>query len=294
MYTDAQYIGRDSSRYPPRLRAVRPMINGLWYRGELTLTGKEYKTAAIVGSRKMSRYGRQVLTEIVPALTQAGYVTVSGFMYGIDVEVARLTYQSGGKHIAVLGWGIDRENDVEDINLYHKLVEEYGLLLSELEGKMHPMRFTFPRRNRITVGLADIVIVAEAGAKSGSLNSAEWARKAGKPVYAVPGSIFSSTSWGTNTLIEQKMAKALTPQELDRITNTQGIYSEIERKDQTKPLLVPIERTIVTLLRLEGPQSVNVISRHLSMSIANVTAILSSLQLRNAVSMERGVWKAGL
>ena len=276
---------------PKKLIQVRPEIKGLWWKGDKELVNSQ-KIVAIVGSRKMSQYGKRVLAEIVPRLVEAGYVTISGFMYGIDIEMHRLTIESGGKTIGVFGWGIDAPIIPENENLYHKVLESEGLFLSEIEPKMLGELWTFPRRNRIVVGLADMVIVVEAGMKSGSLNSAEWARKMGKPVYAVPGSIFSSVSEGCNWLITQGFAK---PMMLDYFKDTKqkvgDMYSEKVRMNRDKTKISIGESNLITLLTIEGPQSVNELSRRAGKSVGEVSAMLMSLLLRGEVQEERGVWK---
>jgi DNA processing protein len=269
---------------PKRLRKVSPPIEGLWYRGNTKLVRHE-KIVAIVGSRKMSAYGKQVLSEIVPRLVEMGYVTVSGFMYGVDIEMHRLTIEHGGQTIGVFGWGIDAPIIPENEYLYHKVIESNGLFLSELSPNQLGTLWTFPARNRIVVGLSDIVIVVEAGIKSGSLNSADWARKMGKPVYAVPGSIFSSVSEGCNWLLSQGLAKPLT---LDFFEPKK--YSKKVRIRRHSHLLSNAESMLVTHLRLEGPQSLNELSRSMTQPVSEVSALLTQLLLLGEVREIRGLW----
>ena len=269
---------------PTRLTTLASPVAGLWWRGNKKLVDSP-KIVAIVGSRRMSRYGKQVLSEIVPKLVEMGYTTVSGFMYGIDIEMHRLTMDSDGKTIGVLGWGINAPILSENQDLYHKVIEKDGLFLSEYPPAMLATLWTFPQRNRIVVGLADLVIVVEAGIKSGSLNSADWARKMGKPVYAVPGSIFSPVSAGCNWLLSQGLAKPLTMSffEVEKYSNKGRIHPSHGQ-------LTNEESILITLLRLEGPQSVNELARRLSIPAGAISALLTTLFLRGEVSEERGVW----
>lgn len=269
---------------PPRLKKLNPPTTGLWWRGNKNLVKSE-KIVAIVGSRKMSQYGKQVLAQIVPLLVEQGYVTVSGFMYGIDIEMHRLTIENDGKTIGVFGWGIEAPIMVENENLYHKVIEREGLFLSEFPPDQLGTLWTFPKRNRIVVGLCDLVFVIEAGMKSGSLNSCEWARKMGKPVYAVPGSIFSKVSQGCNWLIEQGLAKPLT---LDFFTHKN--YSEKVRIRRHNGKLNNDESILITRLRLEGPQSLNEVARGVGKPVGEVSSLLMSLLLKGEVKEERGVW----
>ena len=246
MNNQPQYIRSDDDRFPQRLRAsnIKPSVKGLWVKGEIANFGLG-KTVAIIGSRRMSRYGIQVLHEIVPKFVAAGYTTISGFMYGIDTEVYRLTIENGGRTVAVLGYGIDHKHDIQ--------VDSKCLLLSEYPADTRGQVWTFPQRNRIVVGLSDMVVVVEAGVRSGSLNSASWALRQGKPVFAVPGSIFSATSEGSNILISEGKAISLTLERLyQALEKMNSIYTPKGRINQQKTRLNSSESTLVALLRLEG------------------------------------------
>lgn len=282
---ESEYLSRDDKQFPGKLLNVKGEIKGLWAWGNLDLLASE-KLVAIVGSRKMSQYGKRVLAEIVPKLVEAGYVTVSGFMYGIDIEMHRLTIDNGGKTIGVFGWGIDAPIIPENQNLHQKVLESNGLFLSELPPNQLGTLWSFPQRNRIVVGLSDLLIVVEAGIKSGSLNSADWARKMGKPVYAVPGSIFSTVSDGCNWLLAQGLAKPMT---LDYFK--QKNYSEKVRINRGKTILNDAESNLITLLTLEGPQSLNELVRCADKPVGEVSATLTSLLLKGEIGEERGVWK---
>lgn len=290
---ESRYLGRDEKGFPTRLLnvVIKPRVEGFWYKGKLDPILFE-KTVAIIGSRKMSRYGIQTLAEIVPRFVEAGYTTISGFMYGIDTEVHRLTTENRGRTVAVLGYGIDRELDLEQKKMFDTMMQNGGLMLSEYEGTTRGQVWTFPQRNRIVVGLSDMVVVVEAGVKSGSLNSASWAIRQGKPVFAVPGSIFSSTSEGSNILISEGKAISLTLARLFEALekNEQYFYSEKGRLNRQKSKLSGVESILVALLRLEGPQSVNELSRIAGKQVGEVSATLMSLLLRGEVVEDRGLW----
>ena len=285
MDNQIQYISSEDARFPRRLKAptIKPSVKGLWVKGEMADFGFE-KTVAIIGSRKMSRYGKQVLQEIVPRFVAAGYTTISGFMYGIDTEVYRLTIENGGLTVAVLGYGIECPTEIK--------VDSKCLLMSEYPGTTRGQVWTFPQRNRIVVGLSDLVVVVEAGVKSGSLNSASWARRQGKPVFSVPGSIFSSTSEGSNILISEGKAISLTLARLDQALekDEQYLYSEKGRQNRQNSRLSASESTLIALLKLGGPQGMNELARGVGKPVGEVAAMLMSLLLRGEVREERGVW----
>ena len=272
-------IERGEERFPEKLRAVKPAVKQIWYRGQWQDTIFE-KCCAVVGSRKMSRYGKQVLAEIIPKLCGAGYTIVSGLMYGVDQEAHKLTLECGGVAIGVLGWGIEARAEEGAGKLIAKIVEGGGLILSEYPGQTSARIWTFPQRNRIVVALSEMVIVVEAGEKSGSLNTASWARRMKKPIYAVSGSIFSPTSVGTNNLIEMGIAKSFT---------LQNIVSE--KVERLKINFSEGEQEIVTLLKIEGPMGVNEMARRLGSGVGEVLARLMKLEMSGIVDEERGIWK---
>lgn len=160
---------------------------------------------AVVGSRRMTEYGRRVIEKIVPRLVFEKKTIVSGFMYGVDQYAHRMCIENGGRTIAVLGWGITYPITGEERKLAQNIMRS-GLILSEWKDQQ-PTLWTFPVRNRIIVALSSEVIIIEAAAKSGSLVTAKIAEKLKRPMWAVPGPITSPTSVGTNELIATGKAR---------------------------------------------------------------------------------------
>jgi len=268
-----------------RLGKVRPVVKKLWYRGEL----KEemlHKTVAVVGSRRMSRYGRSVVEDIVPRLCRAGYTIVSGLMYGVDQLAHKKTLECGGVAVGVLGWGISRVNDPESDRLADEIVANGGVVLSEYPDETRGQLWTFPQRNRIVVGLSDVVIVVEAGIKSGTMSTVKWAEKMNKPVYAVPGSMFSSTSEGANFMIETQLAKPLTAKVMDELC---GGGKQIV-VDQSLNVMNQSEKSILGYLGVVGPSTANEIARGSGLGAGEVLAIIGALEMKGVIKEERGIF----
>ena len=269
---------------PEKLLAVRPPIKQLWYRGEWPVLSK---CVAVVGSRRMSRYGKQALVEIIPRLVESGYAIVSGLMYGVDQEAHRLTLENGGVAIGILGYGITYKSEEGANKLAEQIVASGGVIMSEYPGAAVCQRWMFPQRNRIVVGLSEMVMIIEAGEKSGTLSTAQWAQKMGKTVYAVPGSVFSQTSEGANYLVAEGLAKALTRSELDNLTH--GIQREVRPGEAVN--LAGRDGELVTYLRVTGPLGVNELSRGVQMDVGETLSCLLRLEMRGIVGEERGIWK---
>jgi len=278
---------KETSELPMQLRDewVKPPVNKLYYRGKWGKTIFS-KCVAIVGSRRMSRYGRSVIEEYVPRFCGAGYTIVSGLMYGVDQLVHKETLKFGGAAIAVLGYGITRKNEEEADKLAGEIEQHGGLVLSEYPDNTRGQVWTFPQRNRIVVGLSDLIVVIEAGSKSGSLNTANWAKRMDKPVYALPGSVFSVTSEGTNELISQGLARPLTLKVMEELI---GKAENRKKEVGIKDLMVG-ERELYYQLELLGPQSVNELSRGLNLTAREILPQLAQMELKGVVSEERGVW----
>lgn len=245
------------------LRDLKDCPKELFYAGDWEV-GIFKKAVAVVGSRRMTEYGRQVLEKMIPQLVFAGKTIVSGFMYGVDQYAHQLAVDNGGKTIAVLGWGINERLADIDKRLGERIIASGGLLLSEWESQKAAL-WTFPRRNRIIAALATDVYVVEAGLKSGSLITAEWASKLNRKLWAVPGPVTSRYSQGTNWLIKSGAAEAWTP----------GEQTEFSRQDPVLNLLADEQLTATE------------IARKLNLDIAEIGARLTMMQLAGEIK-ERG------
>ena len=185
--------------YPQRLKEIYLPPIVLFYRGNLSLINQ--RAVAVVGSRDHSKYAKECIREIIPELVKDDIVVISGLARGVDTLAHEETLKANGNTIAVIGSGLDVVYPLENSKLYD-LIAKRGLILSEYPLQSRPLKFHFPYRNRIIAGLSHGVCVIEAKEKSGSLITANLALSENREVFAVPGSIFSIHSKGTNSLIE--------------------------------------------------------------------------------------------
>lgn len=277
---------------PARFLAVTPPIKELWWEGNRGLLADTNKYLAIVGSRRMTDYGRRVLEMIMPDLVRAGLIIVSGMMYGVDQEAHKLCLKYGGKTIAVLGWGIEWPGLTrEDRELQEKIAKE-GLVISEWE-KKKPELWTFPARNRIVAGLADSVLVAEAALKSGSMVTVTWAQKFGKSVLAIPGPITSKVSAGTNQLIAAGRAKMVLSAEdilcsygLQRTPTQLVMFTGAERTNN-------FPHRILELLENE-PLTTDEMVRILCDKVEKINVVLTEMNLSELIEERNGKWELGV
>ncbi|MBI2034983.1 MAG: DNA-protecting protein DprA [Candidatus Levybacteria bacterium] len=164
---------------------------------------------AIVGTRRVTSYGREVTELFTQQLVNTGFTIVSGLAMGVDAIAHKTTIDNGGKTIAVLGNGVDICYPTSNKWLYDSLIKENGCIVSEYPIGQQPTKGSFPSRNRIIAGLSQAVLVTEGAEDSGALITAKFALELGRKVFAVPGPITSSLSKGPYKLI-QKGAKLVT------------------------------------------------------------------------------------
>lgn len=254
----------------------------LFYRGNWDEKVFE-NVLAIVGSRRMTRYGKEVVEKFVPELVARNITIISGFMYGVDAEAHKKCIEYGGKTIAVLGGGLNYLFPAENDELYTKILDSGGLVISEYEPEFCPTLWTFPQRNRIVAALANKgVLVVEAGLKSGSLITAKLGKKYGRKIFAVPGSIFNSVSAGTNWLIAENWAKTT--------LSTEQILGGKQVVSQSDLFVDGLSETEVKILNLlKGEElSADEMGRKLGLKIMEVTIGLSGISMKGLVDEELG------
>ncbi len=198
--------------YPSRLLPYGQMPKALFLIGEFPDPSK--KTAAIVGARSCSAYGKAEARRFAACLASSGVQVISGMASGIDAWAQRGALDVRGRTFSVLGCGVNVCYPRENYSLYREIAEGHGGLISEFAPDALPLSWHFPIRNRIISALADIVLVVEARLKSGSLITADYALDQGKTVYAVPGRNDDPLSQGCNRLIAQGAGIATSPEVL--------------------------------------------------------------------------------
>jgi len=187
-----------SPEYPENLKHIYDPPPFLYVKGDIAPA--DGNAVAVVGSRSASEYGLKVTEELSRSLAAQGITIVSGMARGIDTRAHQGALAAKGRTIAVLGSGVDVIYPPENRKLYGDIAS-CGAVISEFPMGTEPNGYNFPARNRIISGLSRGVLVIEASMKSGSLITARLALEQGRDVFAVPGSVFSYKSRGTNSLL---------------------------------------------------------------------------------------------
>lgn len=202
---------RGGPGYPAALEELVDPPAVLLLRGRTELL--DLPSAGVVGSRRSTASGRRTAEALGTALAGAGAVTVSGLALGIDAAAHRAALAAGGDTVAVLGTGPDVAHPPSNRGLFRRIAEE-GLLVTEFLPGEPALPHHFPRRNRVLAALSGALVVVEAARRSGALITAGHALDLGRPVAAVPGSIYSPTSAGANRLLRDGAHPVLEPSDL--------------------------------------------------------------------------------
>lgn len=264
--------------YPARLKEVHDLPPVLFVRG--TLLASDELAVAVVGTRRVSVYGRQVADEMARGLAGQGVTVVSGLARGVDAIAHRAALEAGGRTIGVLACGLDLIYPPEHKRLAEEIIER-GALISEYALGVEPRGDFFPRRNRILSGVSLGVLVVEGDVKSGAMITARIANDQNREVFAIPGSVYSANSRGPNKMIQEGMAKlTLSVDDVLAELNLSVAPHQIEAA-----ALMPADDTERTILETLGAEPVYVddLRRACGLPISTVTSVLAMLELKGAV-----------
>ncbi len=263
--------------YPSRLKEIYDYPPVLYVRGSL-LTEDEW-CLAVVGTRRASVYGKQVTEEITTDLAQSKITIVSGLAKGIDTVAHQSALAAGGRSIAVFACGLDIVYPSENARLARSIIEQ-GALLSEYPLGSRPRAENFPRRNRILSGLSLGVLVTEAGETSGALITAHMALEQNREVFAIPGSILSPASRGTNHLIQEGAKLVRDYTDILEELNLTAVARQMEMRE-----VLPESDTESLLLKQLSaePTHIDEVCRSSKLPAATVSSTLAMMELKGLV-----------
>ena len=280
----------EDKKYPKLLKKIgKEAPKKLYYKGNWsfdTAQGKDdiFKNClAVVGSRQMTSYGKRAVEQIVTEVAASGITIVSGFMYGVDATAhAAALSVANGRTVAVMPCGIDLIHPEYQQDLYAEILNNNGLIISEYEGTMQPANWTYPKRNRIVAGLAKACLIIEAGEKSGSLITANFAKKYKRKVFVVPGQIFSENSKGIMELLRQGATPISSAKD---ILDYYKIKSQIANFKSQISSNSQIEQKIIERLRRESLE-IDALARIFEMPVSKLGVTLSMMQLQGLIQQD--------
>lgn len=278
-----QVLTWEDELYPHRLKEIDQPPPVLYLRGEIT--PEDEWAVAIVGTRRITAYGRQVAEQVASGLARSGITIISGLARGVDSVAHQAALSAGGRTLAVLGNGVDHIYPPENRRLAEQIMV-HGALLSDYPLGTVPDSQNFPPRNRIISGLSLAVVIVEAGQTSGALITASFAADQGRDVFAVPGNINAPQSKGTNRLIQDGAHPLLSPQDVLEVLNLTMVA------EQRSARLVlpsdPVEAQIYQALGSE-PLHVDEIRARTQMPIEKISSTLALMELKGMVRQVGGM-----
>lgn len=263
--------------YPSLLAEIPAPPPVVYYRGELLETDRT--AVAIVGTRRMTAYGREMTARIAGDLARAGVTIVSGLARGVDGVAHQAALDAGGRTLAVLGSGVDRIYPPEHRNLAQRITEQ-GAVLSDYLPDTPPDGVNFPPRNRIISGLSLGVVVIEAPDRSGALITVDFAADQGRDIFALPGQANAANSSGTNRLIREgaRLVRSaddiLEDLQIHQTGRTDAIQQSLPLSDDDRRLLA-----VLTAM----PQHIDDLAELCDGTVADISSRLMMLELQGLV-----------
>lgn len=275
----------DSPSYPRYLKEIPAPPPVLYMQGEFA--EQDEIGVAIVGTRRLTSYGRQMARDLAAGLARQGITIVSGLARGIDTIAHQTALDVGGRTIAVLGSGLKQIYPAENRTLAAQIVSQgQGAILSEYELNTKPQAKNFPPRNRIISGLTLGTIVVEGSVKSGAMITAKFALEQDREVFAVPGYVTSPASAGPNSLIQQG-AKLIT--NVDDVLEELQVAQKIEQSAVQMALPQSAEEVALLHHLSIEPQHVDDICRAAELPAALVSSTLTLMELKGIVQNVGGM-----
>lgn len=277
----ARTLLRGEAGYPARLAAIEEAPPRLRLAGDLGAPG--LPRVALVGARDCDDYGLGVARALAVGLARAGVSVVSGGARGVDGAAHAGALEAGGHTLAVLGTGVDRDHPASNARLFERILAGGGGLLTELEDGAPALPHHFPRRNRIVSALSDAVVVVRAGERSGALITADWARRQGVMLLAVPGDVDHPLSQGPLQLFR---AGARPVASAADVLAALGLAGQVELPLPGPRLEGPAAAAFAALTR--SPQHADELARAAGLAPGAALAALLELELSGLVEQRPG------
>lgn len=264
--------------YPPQLAQIERAPYLLFFIGRKEVLFDD-QLIGVVGTRKITPYGKYITERIVSDLVAAGYTIVSGLALGVDAIAHASALNEGGKTIAVLGSGIDICTPRENERLYNKIITSGSVVLSEFPPGYPPLKGSFPSRNRIIAGLSQGIVVTEGAEDSGSLITAQFAKMYNRKIFAVPGPITSHVSKGPHRLIKNGASLVSAAQDISIAFGKDPhimVNQQIEGDNE--------DEKIVIKLLMNGPMHLDEIVKYSQRTPSALGGVLTMMEMKGYIT----------
>lgn len=274
-----KYITFADEQYPIMLKNISNFPKVIYYKGDINLLNYKRKIG-VIGSRKPTPYGKFITTNLVKQLSQNDFCIVSGFASGIDSISHKTAIENSAKTICVFATPLNKIYPASNKKLFEQVLDSNNLIISENHCLKATQARFFALRNRIISGISSGLLVTEAGAKSGTLITANYAINQGKYIFAVPGNINSPNSVGTNALIKDGACMVTS---ISDILFEYGYKQNITTAHDIHEELSDIENEIYLQVKKYGVCHAEKISIELSLNIADVISVLNILDIKGYI-----------
>jgi DNA processing protein len=261
------------------LKQIKAPPAAIFYKGNIQKCNEQL-SVAVVGTRKLTRYGERALAQIVPALVANNFSIISGLALGADAFAHSLCLKNNGYTAAVLGGGLSNIYPHQNKQLADQILAAGGAIFSEYPAEMPAIREHFPARNRIIAGLSNATLVVEAGIKSGALITAFFATEQNREVFAIPGNIDAPFSQGANGLIKQGAYLTTSVQDILDILKFRAQSPVVQRPIVTN---LPKEQQQILDTLKNGKQHINQIAKTTNLPISTINANLLIMEMNDLV-----------
>lgn len=282
------YLTFKDENYPNNLAELTNAPIVLYYKGNIKASDEF--AIAIVGTRKMTSYGREVTERFAAELASVGVTIVSGLAIGIDAVAHKVAIEVGGRSIAVVASGLDRISPVTNKWIADKIINEnLGAVVSEYPLGYPSFRTNFANRNRIISGLSKAVLVIEGRRQSGTFLTVSAAADQGRSVFAVPGQITSPMSEAPHYLIQNGAKIAFSPKD---ILDEMDMQLKVDKEAVERALPSTKDEEKLLQILANEPLHLDEISREMKAKISDVSATLTTMELKGLVkNLGGGVYK---
>lgn len=261
--------------YPQELLKIKNAPDKIYIRGNSQLLNNQVGTIGIIGSRNSTEYGRKCARIFAEYFSKKGVTVVSGMALGIDTEAHLGALKGVGNTVAVLGSGLNNITPIENEWLYHKIINENGAVITELEDNELAKSSNYQKRNRIISGMATCVLVVESAKLSGSLMTARIAREQGKKVYFLPKQIDSPNSGGMQYLLENGA---------EVVTRPESIWKNFSKNNNIQEKNVNVDEKYEEIYEiLNNETSIEEISLKLDKDISEINTLLTMMELEGLI-----------
>jgi DNA processing protein len=268
------YITYENEYYPKQLSEIYDFPITLYYKGNIEIL-KKANMLSIVGTRKVTSYGKGLLVEIFNDLIDKDIIIVSGLAYGVDVISHKLAIDNNIDTIAILPFGVSSASPVGNSAVYNSIIKKNGLIISDVAPTEISHKGLYPRRNRIIAAMSMKTLVIEAGIKSGALITAKLAFDYNREVFAFPGNTTNLLSKGCNYLIKNNIAQLI-----EYISDI-GLSTKSHQK-----VILSADESKIYYAILHEPKSINALSKQLGKDIAELSAICTKMQINGILNTD--------